>query len=185
MTINKDRWRSGHAGLLGIRDILVKFLSDLGRGHIAFELVYLQAKFDGDIVNGSVVKGREGKKGVMEFPKFTLFAGGKRGTGGGVGKLMHCQRQILHDNLDGIGIFFEHLLEERRNLAAVGSLEIGEKGYGNRCLGQTEKGRTGGIDVNDKVDAQIGEGLGLLVDKEELFSPRGDINGRYPFIHGD
>ncbi len=140
MTIDKDCWCPGYPGLLGIHDILIKFLSDLGRGHVTLELAHLEPKFDSDLFNCLVIESRQGKKGIMKFPEFPLLPGCQGGAGRWIGKLMHAQGQILEDDLDGIRIFFEHLLEERQNLAAVRSLEIGKDRDGHRGLGQTKKG---------------------------------------------
>lgn len=158
-------------------------MSDLGRGHVALELIHLESEFHRDIFKGLIIESWLGKEGVMKFPVFSLFPGGKGGSGRRVGKLVHPQGQVLQDDLDGIRIFFEHLLEKRRNLAAVRSLEIGKDRNGHRGLGQTAKGRANGIDVGSKINGQVGEDLGLLVDEEEPFPAWRDIDGRNPFIH--
>ena len=185
MAVNKNCWRSGHPCFLGIHDILINLLSDLGRGHVTFELVHLEAKLDGGIFNCLLIKSWQGKEGVMKFPEFTLFAGSKRGAGCRVGKLMHPQREIFQDNLNGIRIFFEHLLEKRRNLAAVRSLKIRKDRNDHRGLGRPEKRRANGIDVGNKVNGQVGKCLGLLVDEKEPFPARRDINSRDTFIYRD
>ncbi len=183
--IDKEGWGAGNASLLGIHNVLIKFLPDFGGGHIAFELVHLQAKLDGNAVNRFIIDGGCRKEGIMKFPELALLTGSQSGPGGGIGELMHCQGHIFQDNLDGTRIFFEHLLEKRRNFAAVRSLKVREDGDGDWRIGLTTKGGARRIDVSDKINGQVGKRLRLAIDEVELFTARGDINGRNPFIHWD
>jgi hypothetical protein len=76
----------------------------------------------------------------VKFPVFPLLTGGQCGAGGRISKLVHAQRQIFEDDLDGITVFFERLLEQRRNFAAVRSLKIRKDGNRHRGLGKPLEG---------------------------------------------
>ena len=62
----------------------------------------------------------------MKLPEFTLFLGGKGGLGGGFGHFMEFQGHVFKDQFDGLRIFFQHLVEQGQDFAAVRTLEVGE-----------------------------------------------------------
>jgi hypothetical protein len=53
---------------------------------------------------------------------------------------MHAKRQMFEDDFDVVRIFFEHLLEQRLNLAAEGSLKIRKHHHGDRRIFIADKG---------------------------------------------
>ncbi len=108
------------------QQILVDLLDDFFRVSILFKLVDIQFKLKRDGIDYLVTQCWRSKQFVMKFPKLPLFTGSKSGACGRFGKFMKAKGHIFENYFNSIVILLEHLLEKRRQLAAVRSFKIRE-----------------------------------------------------------
>ncbi len=112
----------------------------------------------------------------MHLPEFTLVLGGNSRKSSGLSQLVHLQGEMFEDNFYCIRIFFEHLLEQRLNFAAIRSLKIRKNYQLDRGIFVTEKWRTGGVDLLGDADVQGCVAFICLVDQVEGFTSWSNVD---------
>ena len=125
-TINKWSRGAGDSGTLAILQIFANQGLDFGGGHILFKAGDIQLEVDGNLIDRLFGQLWFGKQPVVKLPEFALFSCGHSGLGSGKGHFVKIKRHVFENQFDRLRIFFEHLLEQRQDLAAVRSLKIGE-----------------------------------------------------------
>jgi hypothetical protein len=70
----------------------------------------------------------------MHFPVFSLISCSKKGFGGKMGIISVPVRVIFKDKPDLSRIFLDEFFYGRTGRCAMGSLEVQEFYYGNRCI---------------------------------------------------
>ena len=108
------------------------------------------------------------KKGIMEFPEFSLLSGRHGGDCGVDCKFMDAaQRVVFEDNFQGLGIFLKQLLEQRRQPRTILSLKVAEYGNDHRCVYRAQIRRAGRVDLADEIQLQCLDSFVLSTDHKE------------------
>lgn len=170
MTVDEDRWRTAHTGLVGLGNIGVDLGDRVGGLHIAAELLSVQIQTGADFIDGLVVQPVVAfEKLIVKFPELPLFSGGNRRLGRFKSKTMVSQGKILENDFYLLGILLDHLIEDRNEPGTVRSLEIAEYGDRDRCVGRS-LGRGGpGVEILDDIDTdQLHRLAGLAEQKNKI-----------------
>ena len=120
----------------------------------------------------------------MKFPELTLFLGGESSSGCSFCRFVKVQRHIFEDNFYCFGVFFEHLLEQRLNFAAVRSLKIRKHNHGYRGILPAQKRCSTDVDILG--ERYINGCIGFVaVHKVEHFPAGSNVNGNSGLVNLD
>ena len=129
---------------------------------VFFKLGHVQLQLLGNCANLFVVQLIVViEKLVVKRPEFPLLPCRQGGAGRRFSIFVGPHREVLVCHLHFLGIFFDHLVEQRPESLAVHSLEITENGNHHRGVFRSQERCSNGVDLLDK--AQLDDFCGLVV----------------------
>ena len=150
---HEDRRSSADACLLTVCKVPVDDVLDCSILNVLVELLYVQPELPGDLLHLCIIERRLVLVDLlMKLPELSLPARCQCSRRSLTGKGVVRQRVVLHDKLHILGIFLQHLPEERFYPRAVRSLIIAEDRDRDGCILRPSEIQPLDIDLLDEVD---------------------------------
>lgn len=144
LAVDKHRGGSADTCLLAFPHISQNESLDGEVFHVSGKSCHIETQHVGDVLNLCMVQTVVVlKQLIVKLPEFSLPVRRKRSCRARSRKFVIGKRKILKNKLDFLGIFVQHLLEQRLEPRTVESLIVAEDGNGNRGFFTTLEGQSG------------------------------------------